>query len=508
MSAVLTPKQMRDADTAAVAQIGDIALMRAAGLRIMELSQRYIRGSRIIAFAGPGNNGGDAFSAMAQMYGNNERLIYAAECSNKSSARLDAEQSARAAGVTILPMPQTQSQAADALTGAGLAIDGLFGTGARLPVPDPYAPAIEALNACDAPVLAIDLPSGIDALTGAVSEPAVRATATITLGNLKPGLLLDPARGWVGDLWRAEIGIPPEIVAGAQPLFAALDADEFLSLLPKRALSSDKRSAGAPLIVAGSEQFPGAAVLCARAAARAGAGYVTVATAQAAAVGLRAHLIEQVVTTIRDDASVDDAVAALLETAGHASSIGIGPGLGLDERTGEIVRGFLRKTDLPFVADASALFHFAKHLDLLDTPRAVITPHAGEFARLSGKGSSKEIERVERLREFVDRTGCTTLLKGRSTLIYDGTTMHINTSGTPALATAGTGDVLTGIIATLLSQGLRPVDAARAGAYWHGLAGRLCEQQRAIGIVAGDLPDALAAAVPAFQPQVELQRIF
>ncbi|MBC5816346.1 MAG: NAD(P)H-hydrate dehydratase, partial [Candidatus Eremiobacteraeota bacterium] len=236
--------------------------------------------------------------------------------------------------------------------------------------------------------------------------------------------------------------------------------------------------------------------LCAKAAARAGAGYVTVATPANAAATLRMHLVEQVVTELAEDMSADAIIEQLLETAKHCSAIGIGPGLGLDERTGQIVRGFLQKSGLPFVADASALFHFAKHLDLLDTPRAVITPHAGEFARLSGKGTLAPEQRVERLREFVDRTHCTTLLKGRTTLIYDGITTHMNTTGTPALATAGTGDVLTGMIATLLSQGLRPVDAARSAAYWHGLAAQYCERDRSRGVIAGDLPDALAAIIP------------
>jgi NAD(P)H-hydrate epimerase len=163
---------------------------------------------------------------------------------------------------------------------------------------------------------------------------------------------------------------------------------------------------------------------------------------------------------------------------------------------GEIVRRLVKASDLPVVADASALFHFAKNLEMLRGKRIVLTPHAGEFARLSGKGTIKEGERVERLREFVDRTGITTLLKGQSTLIYDGKTMHINTTGTPALATAGTGDVLTGIIATLLAQGLSPVDAARAGAYWHGLAARHAASLRPRGAIARDVYESLSAAVP------------
>jgi NAD(P)H-hydrate epimerase len=287
-----------------------------------------------------------------------------------------------------------------------------------------------------------------------------------------------------------------------------MDADEFLRLLPRRAADADKRSAGAPLVIAGSPQFPGAAVLCTRAAARAGAGYVTTATPAAAAPLLRVHLVEQVVAAIDESAPVADVVDDLVDIAKRSSSVGIGPGLGLDDRTGEIVIGFVERSTLPMVADASALFHFAKRLEILRGRACVLTPHAGEFARLSGKGTVKEDERIPRLREFVDRTGITTLLKGRTTLIYDGNVMHLNPTGTPALATAGTGDVLTGTIATLLSQGLAPVDAARAGAYWHGLAGQYCERERPVGGVAGDLTEALAHALPEKSPDPGLIRIF
>jgi NAD(P)H-hydrate epimerase len=138
----------------------------------------------------------------------------------------------------------------------------------------------------------------------------------------------------------------------------------------------------------------------------------------------------------------------------------------------------------------------SKHLDLLRGNRCVVTPHAGEFARLSGRGTIAPGTRVERIREFVDRTGITTLLKGSDTLIYDGTTIHINPTGTNALATAGTGDVLSGIIATLLAQGLSPVDAARAGAYWHGLAGQRTAEKRRVGVIASDVAEALGEALP------------
>ncbi len=504
---VLTPKQMRIADAKAAERLGDVTLMRAAGERVADVAKRYARGSKIVAFAGPGNNGGDAFAALA-LLDSYERIIYAQPAGHPSDARLDAQERARAAGVTIQPFPESEASAAAAITDCALVIVGLVGTGARLPLPEIYAPVLSAINGSNVPALAIDIPPGVDGERGIVVEPALCATVTVTLGAIKPGLLLTPARSHVGDLWLADIGMPDDILQEQPRRFAALDDAEFLELLPKRGDSSDKRTAGAPLVIAGSEQFPGAAVLSSMGAARAGAGYVTTATPQPAALPLRMHLIEQVVATIDPATSAEEAVNDLIDVSKRCSSIGVGPGLALDDRTGEIVRGIAKATELPIVADASALFHFAKNLELVRGKKAVLTPHAGEFARLSGKGTVKEDERVERLREFVDRTGVTTLLKGSSTLIYDGTTMHINTTGTSALATAGTGDVLTGIIATLLAQGLSPVDAARAGAYWHGLAGKHAQAIRPRGVIARDIYEYLAAALPKPGEAAPLVRVF
>jgi NAD(P)H-hydrate epimerase len=499
---------MRDADAQASAQVGDIALMRAAGERIAAVAERYARGSSIVAFAGPGNNGGDAFAALALLT-SYERVIYAMPAANASAARRDAEERARAAGVDVRAFPESLDAAREAVRECALAIAGLVGTGARLPLSAQYEPVIAALNECAAPVLAIDIPPGVDGERGTVVEPAIRADVTVTLGAIKPGLVLTPGRSHTGDLWLGDIGMPPGVLEAQARTFAALDDEAFLQSLPQRADISDKRSAGAPLIIAGSPQFPGAAILASMGAARAGAGYVTTATAQAAAPALRTHLIEQVVVTIDPEKTAEEVVDDLLDVAKRCSSAGIGPGLGLDERTGEIVRAFAQRTELPMVIDASGLFHFSKNLEILRGKRAVLTPHAGEFARLSGKGTIKEGERVERLREFVDRTGITTLLKGQATLIYDGNTVHVNTTGTSALATAGTGDVLTGIIATLLSQGLSPVDAACAGAYWHGLAGKHAATLRPRGVIARDVYESLAAALP--KPSAEeppLRRIF
>jgi hydroxyethylthiazole kinase-like uncharacterized protein yjeF len=506
---VLTPQQMREVDARAAAQAGEDALMCDAGTRIVERLRAMLRpGGRVAAFAGPGNNGGDAFAALAMLEPQYDRVAYVVDVDAGSPARRDAARRARDAGVEIHPLPQDDEEIGRALRGGAIAVDGLFGTGSRLPLAEPYSSVARALDARNIPVLAIDIPSGVDPLTGAVSEDAVRATVTVTIGAAKPGLYLEPARERTGELWYAPIGIDPEFLASQPKTFAALDDDAFVRMLPQRPPNGDKRTSGAPLVIAGSAQFPGAAVLCALGAARAGAGYVTVATASNVAPILRAHLIEQVVVELPIDAPVDDIVNTLLDISSRNSSVAVGPGLGLDDRTGAIVTGFLARNALPVVIDASALFHLSKHLDVLSGKQAVVTPHAGEFARLSGKGTVMPGERVERLHEFVLRTGITTLLKGGDTIVFGGTTMHLNATGTNALATAGTGDVLTGIVATLLSQGLSPVDAARAGAYWHGLAGRHAASVRPVGVIAGDVADSLAAALPHFRHNDALRRLF
>jgi hydroxyethylthiazole kinase-like uncharacterized protein yjeF len=494
---VVTADQMRAADGAAVARAGDVALMRAAGEALAEaIALVAPHPKRLVAFAGPGNNGGDAYAAFAALEAACEKIVYALPSPKTSDGRRDAEARAAIAGVETRPFPRSREAADAALAGADVALDALLGTGAHADLRAELVPSVEALNAAAAHVLAVDLPTGIDATTGAPGDGgAVRARTTVTLGAPKLGLLLEPARPYVGALYVGDIGLASELEAVGDPHLAALDDAEFLRLLPHRGEESDKRIAGAPLVLAGSEQFPGAAVLCARGAARAGAGYVMVAAGAGAAPLIRAHLVEQVVVTF-DERDVDGTIENLVHLTSRSNAVAIGPGLGLSDTVGEIVRGFIARLERPFVADASALFHLGKHLDLLRGKACVLTPHAGEFARLSGEGTIAPGTRKRRLRAFVARTGVTTLLKGNATLIDDGTTTHVNVTGTSALATAGTGDVLSGIIATLLSQGLTPVDAARVGAYWHGLAGRHAATLRPVGVVAGDVADSLGLALP------------
>lgn len=483
----VTAAQMRAIDAAAVAREGDVELMRRAGAAIARVVPRYRQDGPIIALAGNGNNGGDAFAALARLEG--RRIVYYDPGASWGAARMHAFQRARASGVELRRYPV----AAEDLREAGLLLDGLLGVNARLPLDEATAERVHAMNASGVPILALDVATGCDPTTGALGAPHVRAVATVALGRPKLGSFLDPERDATGDLWCAPIGMHDGDARGIDLDTYVLTADSFDALRPKRAPESEKRSAGAPLIVAGSEQFPGAAILCALGAARSGAGYVTVAAPAPAAAALRAHLVEQVVVTYDED-DPKAAVATILELGNHCSSIAIGPGLGLSDAMGEIVRGVMSATSLPVVADASALFHLAKHLGEFTEKPLVLTPHAGEFARLSGKGTVEPDQRLARLRAFLAEYGIVTLLKGRTTLIADRATVHLNPTGTPALATAGTGDVLTGIISTLLAQGLSPLDAGRAGAFWHGLAGSSAAEVRPVGVVAGDVADSLGRA--------------
>jgi len=483
----VTAAQMRAIDAAAVARDGETTLMRSAGNAIARVIPRYRGDGPVIAVAGSGNNGGDAFAALAKLDG--RRIIYCDPAVTGSAARTDAQKRARAAGVELRTYPVR----ADDLREAGLLIDGLLGVNARLPLDAATTERIAAMNASGVPILALDIATGCDPTTAELAEVHVNAVATVALGRPKLGSMLEPGRNATGDLWCAPLGMRGDDAGRGDLDTFFMTNDDFDALLPRRSEDAEKRSSGAPLVIAGSEQFPGAAVLCALGAARAGAGYVTVAAPKPAAATMRAHLLEQVVMTYDED-DPKNAIAAILALANHCSSIAIGPGLGLSDAMGEIVRGVMTQTTLPIVADASALFHLAKHLPEVAGKRLILTPHAGEFARLSGKGTIADGARLTRLRAFIDEYGIATLLKGRTTLIADRTCVHINPTGTPALATAGTGDVLTGIIATLLSQGLAPLDAGRVGAYWHGLAGQSAATVRPVGVIAGDVAAALGRA--------------
>jgi ADP-dependent NAD(P)H-hydrate dehydratase / NAD(P)H-hydrate epimerase len=367
-------------------------------------------------------------------------------------------------------------------------VDALFGTGfSGEPRPDATA-LIERINGNGAPVFAIDLPSGVDASTGEVAGTAVRADATVTFHGRKVGLEVAPGRFHAGVVRVADIGLEP---VETEHRLVEL---ELLRSVPRRGPEDNKYTSGHVLVVGGSRGLTGAPCLAAMAALRADAGYVTVAAPTSTLPVLEQRLLEAVKRPLPDEDGMvtEEAAEAVLELAGKASALALGPGLGRGPGPQGLVRRVLAEAAVPAVVDADALFD----LEPADWPAPrVLTPHEGELGRLLGR-PSKEIaaHRLAAVREAADRFHCVVLLKGADTLVAaPGCGVLVSSLGLPSLATAGTGDVLTGIVAAFLAKGMEPRLAAAAGAAAQQRAS--IEAAQRAGLVASDLIEALPRAL-------------
>jgi hydroxyethylthiazole kinase-like uncharacterized protein yjeF len=358
---------------------------------------------------------------------------------------------------------------------ADVVIDALFGTGFHGEPRDEAAVLIDRINGLRAPVVAVDIPSGVDASTGEVPGAAVKADVTVTMHGPKVGLVVGPGRNRTGELEVADIGLDQRETEHR------VVTEEILRIIPRRHDGDTKYTAGSVLVVGGSPGMTGAVCLAAEAAFRADAGYVAVAVPAASLPVIETLLVE----------AVKAPRERIDELAGRASALAIGPGLGRGDEHA-LVRRLLAELELPAVVDADAL-HDLEPADWA-APR-VLTPHAGELGRLIGEESGwVDAHRLEALRRAVERFGCVVLLKGPDTLIgAPGQGVLVSTSGTPALATAGTGDVLTGVVASFLAKGMDARTAAAAGAFAHGRAAQLAPHQ--VGLVASDVVDSLPLAL-------------
>jgi ADP-dependent NAD(P)H-hydrate dehydratase / NAD(P)H-hydrate epimerase len=353
---------------------------------------------------------------------------------------------------------------------AGIVIDALFGTGFRPPPRDEAAAQIEAINNAGAAVIvAVDIPSGVDASTGEVPGAAVTADLTVTFHGRKVGHEVAPGRFHAGEVVLADIGLQP------RPTETMLVGSEFVGLVPSRAPNDTKYTAGSVLVVGGSPGMTGAVCLAAEAAFRADAGYVAVAAPPEALPVIETRLLEAVKRPLDE---VWDAVA-------KARSLAIGPGLGRGRK--DLVRRLLEETDLPAVVDADGLYELEPFERQAPT---VLTPHSGELGRLLGEEPAWiDAHRLEALRRAVDRFRCVVVLKGAGTLVGAPDRGPRVAGGTSALATAGTGDVLTGVVAAFLAKGMEPQDAAAAAVRAHTDA--VAASGRRSGLIASDLLGAL-----------------
>lgn len=364
---------------------------------------------------------------------------------------------------------------------ADVVVDALFGTGFHGSPRAEAAALIEAINACGRPVVSVDLPSGVDASTGEVAGAAVHATVTVTFHERKVGHAVAPGRFYAGDVVVADIGL--EHLGTAASRVTA----EVLRYVPRRGPASTKYSAGSVLVVGGSPGLTGAPCLAALAAARADAGYVAVGVPASVLPAIEARLLEQVKRRLPEDVDgllVPAAADTLADLVARAGALAVGPGLGRSDGTVALVRRLLLETALPAVVDADALWRLEPVVR--DAP-TVLTPHAGELARLLGTtAAAVSAQRLASAEAAAARYGCVVLLKGVDTIVAaPGERTLVVDLGPPGLATAGSGDVLTGVIAAFLAKGLDARLAAAAGAAACGVAASLAPTQA--GLVASDV---------------------
>jgi hydroxyethylthiazole kinase-like uncharacterized protein yjeF len=366
--------------------------------------------------------------------------------------------------------------------GYDVVVDALFGTGFRGEPRAEAAALIERMNAASASVVSVDLPSGVDASTGEIAGAVVDADLTVTFHAPKVGLVVAPGRFRAGRVVVADIGLQ------SIPTEHRRATAELLRRVPLRREGDTKYTAGAVLVVGGHRGMSGAAALTARAAFRADAGYVALAVPEESLPVVETLVLEAVKTGWREDSALD----TIAEVGERASALALGPGLGRGESRRALVRGLLERLDLPAVVDADALFELEP---VAREAATVLTPHAGELARLLGADPAwVGTHRLEAARTAAERFGAVVLLKGPDTIVASpGGAVVVSDWGPPALATAGTGDVLTGVLASFLAKGLDAVEAAAAAAVAHGRAAELVPHQA--GLVAGDLLETLPAAL-------------
>jgi NAD(P)H-hydrate epimerase len=510
---VLNTAQMREADRRTIADVGlpAIVLMENAGREVaaaIDVTFDEIAGLRVAVFCGPGNNGGDGFvvaRALAARGADVGVYVIGGAAASTGDARANLRVLQRLDAVDIVEIANAAAwkvEGPDALD-ADVIVDALFGTGVRVPLTGLYETIVADLNEAGRPVVSIDLPSGLSADTSDVPGPAVRATMTVTLAAPKLPLVLPPAEATAGEMVVADIGIPAAIIGSLDgPRVEVLTRDDVRPFVVPRAADSHKGDYGRILVVAGSRGLTGSASLCARAALRSGAGLVTVAT-PASSVPIVASLGAEYMTLPLDEAADGTVAASALDRilAFAADVIAIGPGLGRTASAAAVVHGLVERSSVPLVLDADALIAFARNADGLagrDGVDIVITPHPGEMAALTDRSiDDVQANRLEVARTFASAHHVHVILKGHRTLVAspDGA-VAINTTGNPGMATAGAGDVLTGMTAAWLGQLGDAASAAQLAVYLHGLAGDLAVVDRGeVALVAGDLIGRLGAAV-------------
>ncbi len=481
----VTGEEMRrlDALTIENGTPGDVLMERAGELAAEVLRERFANELRrgVVVVAGKGNNGGDAFVVARHLRRRRVPVavfLAAAPERLRGDARKNLLRWKRMRGPLHELAPGGTAALADAAGHAGVLVDGLFGTGLRGEIDESSRAIVETLNASPAPILALDVPSGLDADRGVALGAAVQATVTVTFGFPKLGLLVHPGAEFAGEVVVADIGLDPRALASATPRACLLTPDSVAAAVPRRASDSHKGTYGHVLIAAGSSGKSGAASLCGRAALRAGAGLVTIASPAAALSAILVSTPELMTQPLPDDGGAwtfgAEGPARLLALLEGKDAVVLGPGIGVTPATRALTQWLVARSPAPLVIDADGLNCLADDLSCLRHKRSpiVLTPHPGEMSRLAGCSTGDvQADRVGAARRLAERHGVVVVLKGSRTVIASaGGLVAINPTGNPGMASGGMGDALAGIIGSLLAQGLEPMEAAEAGVFWHGAA--------------------------------------
>ncbi len=501
---------MQEIDRAAIKGLGlpgPVLMERAGVATARAIMDRYSQLKKALVLCGPGNNGGDGLVIARELH-NAGYTVKALVLGSKS--RLSPDCALQYSIVKKLGLTITfNSRFTTRDTHGAVLVDAIFGTGLNKKVSGSAVTMIKNINASRSPVISVDIASGIRADTGQVLGNAVKAEMTVTFGLPKRGHFLEPGAGHTGHLIVEDIGFPRALYEKAD--CHVPEQDEMSALLPERPLNSHKGDFGHVLVLAGSRGKTGAAFMASGACLRAGAGLVTLGGPETLDTAYQKRVTEQMYLPLPDtgngalsEKALEPVLSFINKRAGRSTVLAMGPGMGVEPGTVKLVKLLIGRSPAPMVLDADALNALeGRGPSILRKTKVplVITPHPGEFSRISGMAIKDiQADRIGAAQSFAKKTGASVLLKGAPTVVAlpDGQS-YINPTGNPGLAKAGSGDVLTGIVAALLAQGLSAGNSAVLGAYLHGLAADIAvtDGSSARSLIASDiietLPDAFAA---------------
>jgi len=498
----ITTRRMKAVDeNAKYLGVLPLMLMENAGKGVVNAlkSEKDIKNKKITVVCGLGNNGGDGFVVARHLAALGAQvtviLIGSVENIKTEEARTNwnaLENMVFTVKRVVLKDSSEISKIKELITGSDIVVDAIFGTGVKGSIKEPFSTIIDLINESNAFKVSVDTPSGLNPDNGEIHDKAVKANLTVTFHKAKPGLINGAA--FTGKLIVADIGIPPEaeIIVGPGDIKAAIK---------NRDIHSHKGDFGKILVISGGIEYHGAPVFVALSALRTGADLVILTVPSSVADVVRSFSPNLIVRTLPGDVLCEDALGIIDPLINWATSIAIGPGLGLKSETEETVLTILKKArskSKPLLVDADAIKILSKNNTLLKETPTLVTPHPGEFEILTGEKlppPENIEERIEIVKECAGKLGITILLKGAEDIISDGTTYRVNLTGNPGMTVGGTGDVLSGIAAVLLAWGNSPLDAASAAAFINGRAGDIAVEKLGYHITATDVIEMIPHAI-------------